>query len=667
MAPPKKKAKKTLKKRPQKRKNKSKKILKKHQQKSTWGLTLLRWGMILGIWGIVFLGSMLLWFAKDLPNITRSAVFEHRPLIILQAADGREFARYGESKGKTINIDDLPPYLPQAVIATEDRRFYAHPGIDILGITRAMIINLTHGRLVQGGSTITQQLAKNLFLSHERKLTRKIKEALLALWLEHELTKKEILNAYMNRVYLGSGTYGFEAASQLYFGKSAQDITLREATVLAGLLKAPSRYSPHNNPDLALRRSNLVLNSMVEAGYIKRSDIKDEGIVLSLPNKSKNDHRTAQYFADWIIGELGDLIGTPDINMIVHTTLDLNVHRQAEQTLTNAIDTADPMQFITQGAVLLMQPDGGISTMIGGYNYAQSQFNRATQSRRPPGSAFKPIIYLTALEQGWKPNNKILDAPIIQGKYKPKNFADKYYGEVSLKSALSKSMNTAAVRLCDSVGIDRVIQTARDLGITSDLQRNLSLCLGSSGISMLEMGTVYTGFANGGYKISPYGITSITTPDNTILYKRKAPKEYRRTIDKKHLKELSSMLHDVVKTGTGRAAAQDFPIMGKTGTSQDYRDAWFTGYSHEATAIIWLGNDDNSPMRRVTGGGLPARIFGKVIAAAHKSTTPITHPSEQHYKNDNGFMNLIGRLIPTSSNSQEKKVKNKNDYSHLND
>lgn len=678
----------TKRKRKQKRKSKkpntSRKITaattrkkkKQRQKRNKRPLTLImfRWLFILGIWAAVFLGAIMLWFAHDLPDITRSATFERRPSIILLSSSGREFARYGESKGQNVTIEDLPAYLPQAVIATEDRRFYSHPGIDLLGIARAMAINIYHGRFVQGGSTITQQLAKNLFLSHERKFTRKIKEAMLAIWLEQKLTKNEILSAYMNRVYLGSGTYGFEAAAQLYFGKSAKNVTLREAAVLAGLLKAPSRYSPHNNHKRALKRSNLVLKSMIEAGYIKKEAVKNEGIVISLPNKPGSDQRIARYFADWVVGNLEKTIGTPDMSMdiIVHTTLDLDLHKKSKKALVDAIDSSDEMSFVSQGAILVMQPDGAITTMIGGYDYSQSQFNRTVQSRRPPGSAFKPIIYLTALKQGWDIDDEITDAPITEGEYRPKNFADKYYGQVTLKTALAKSLNTATVQLCNEAGIGNVIRTAYDLGITSDLQRNLSLCLGSAGISMLEMGNVYTSFANDGFFTIPYAIKTITTPEGHILFERKTPKKYTRIIKRNNLHKLSSMLHEVTISGTGKAAApatattnkkaQNFPVYGKTGTSQDYRDAWFAGYSDKATAIIWLGNDDNSPMRSITGGGLPARIFSKVINAAGQSSKPIIYPAKTRYQGNNNFANLLGRLISSSNNSD-----NRHGFSKLND
>lgn len=642
---------------------KKKKKAKVQKKKANIILRLLKWCFVLSIWAIVMLGVAMLWFGKDLPDITNSATFDRRVSIVLKSTNGTEIARYGETKGEIIKVEDLPAYLPQAVLATEDRRFYSHLGIDIWGIGRAMVTNITKRRFAQGGSTITQQLAKNLFLTHERKITRKIKEALLAIWLEHALTKDEILSAYMNRVYLGSGTYGFEAASQLYFDKSAKDVTLREASVLAGLLKAPSKYSPHNSPKRAIERSNLVLASMIDAGYIKEDDIAKDSIALSLPNKMDTDQKTARYFTDWIISSLDEIIGTPDMDIIVETTLDIDLHTSSQKTLSDAINNADKMQFVSQGAILAMRPDGAITTMIGGYDYGQSQFNRVTQAKRPPGSAFKPIIYLTALEQHWKKTDQILDGPITEGTYKPNNFADKYYGKVPLEIALEKSMNTAAVRLCKKVGIGSVIDSAKRLGIISKLQRDLSLCLGSSGISMLEMGVVYSTFANGGFRIYPYGINRVITPDGRVLYERKPPSKLIPIIAKKEADDLSIMLRRVVEYGTGKNAKQMYPVHGKTGTSQDNRDAWFAGYTDRSVAIVWLGNDDNSPMRGVTGGGLPARIFRTVINAANRTGTHIRFP-ENKRDDDAGIKGLLRKLLSTSS--APKKVEKKDPFSNLN-
>ncbi len=608
----------------------------------------------------------VLWFAKDLSDIANSATFERRSSIIVKASNGNIIARYGESKGSNIHVDELPPHLIQAVLSIEDRRFYSHIGMDPLGITRAMIINLSKGRFVQGGSTITQQLAKNLFLTHERKITRKIKEALLALWLERELSKDEILSAYMNRVYLGSGTYGFEAAAQLYFGKSAKDVNLGEAAILAGLLKAPSRYSPHNNIELAKKRSKVVLSSMKAAGYITDADMTPSNMQISLPHKKSKSGRDMRYFTDWVIDGLDDLVGRADMDLIIETTMDANLQEYSQNILKNAIDNAPKDEYISQGAILIMSPNGAILTMVGGYDYGQSQFNRTTQARRPAGSAFKPIVYLSAIEKGWSARSEILDAPITQGQYRPKNFAKKYYGQTNLETALTKSMNTATVRLAKEIGISFVIKTARKLGIISKLERDLSLALGSSGISMLEMGVSYGVLANGGYRIFPYAITRITNGKGRVLFERKEPRSYQSIVRRKYVDEISAMMENVINQGTGRAAKLPFPASGKTGTSQNNRDAWFAGYTDKMVSIVWLGNDDNSPMRGVTGGGLPARIWHDVMLYGSPKQ------QSQYFANDNisddkGIKGLLGRLISNSNDNGAENKKPRNDYSRMND
>jgi len=612
--------------------------------------------LILGLWAGIFLGCVLLWFGKDLPDITKSATFERRSSIIVKASNGSILARYGESKGGNIHVSELPDHLINAVLATEDRRFYTHFGIDPLGISRAMLVNISKGRFVQGGSTITQQLAKNLFLTHERKLARKIQEALLALWLEKELSKDEILSAYMNRVYLGSGTYGFEAAAKLYFGKPAKDVNLREAAILAGLLKAPSRYSPHNNLLLAKKRSDIVLVAMKDAGYITDADMTSGNMTPSLPHRKSKAGQNVRYFTDWIIDGLDDLVGRPDMDLVIETTMDTHIQTHAQSTIKNAIDSADEASYVSQGAAIIMRPDGAIISMIGGYSYAQSQFNRTTQARRPPGSAFKPIVYLTALENGWSANSKVLDAPITKGEYRPKNFANKYYGQTTLSMALTKSMNTASVRIAKDLGMGAIIKTAKRLGIISKLERDLSLTLGSSGISMLEMGTAYSVLANGGYRVFPYAITRITNGEGRILYERKKPKSYQSVIRKKHAREISKMMENVINEGTGRAAKLPFPASGKTGTSQNSRDAWFAGYTDKMVAVIWLGNDDNSPMRNVTGGNIPARIWRDIMLYGNSKQKP-----EVFHNDDSGITGLLGRLLSNDNNNV------KNDYSRVND
>lgn len=641
------------------KKSKSHKSKKKQKKSLFW--RAFRWLLALGIWAGIALTGIILWYGKDLPDITKSATFERRASIIINSADGVTLARYGESKGKTINASDLPDHLIHAILAIEDRRFYNHHGIDPWGITRAMLTNIYHGRFVQGGSTITQQLAKNLFLSHKRTLDRKIQEALLALWLERELTKNEILSAYMNRVYLGSGTYGFEAAAQLYFGKSARAVNTLEAAVLAGLLKAPSRYSPHQNPDAAKKRADVVLQAMKNAGYLNKDEFQRiKSTKLSLPHRKSGTQQNVRYFTDWVINGLDDIVGVSDTDIIIETTLDSRLQKNAQNRLIKAIDSADDMQFLSQGAVLSMRPDGAITAMVGGYDYAESQFNRTIQARRPPGSAFKPFVFLTALEKGWKPNSKILDSPITSGEYRPKNFANEYLGTIDLETALAKSLNTATLRLTQEVGIGNVIKTAKKLGIISPLQRDLSLSLGSSGTSMLELGTAYATLANDGHKIFPYAIARISTQDGDTLFERERP-QYQKVVKSKHIRDISFMLQSVINNGTGKNAKTEFRSYGKTGTSQDSRDAWFAGYTDRLVTIVWLGNDDNSPMRRITGGGEPARIWRDVMAHGHPRQNETNFPK---IRKNSGFSNLLDQLKSAAPTPVPRR---KADYSNVND
>lgn len=653
------------------RKSVSKK--KNQQKKPSLFARLFKLCFVLAIWGSLILGGVVLWYAKDLPDITKSASFERRTSIVVKATDGSVIGRYGESKGQNIDATDLPPHLINAVLATEDRRFYDHFGVDPIGIARAMVTNVTRGRFVQGGSTITQQLAKNLFLTHQRKLKRKIQEAILAVWLERQLSKDQILSAYMNRVYLGSGTYGFDAASRLYFGKPAKDVNLREAAILAGLLKAPSKYSPHNNPELAQERSDVVLLAMKDAGYITDQEMQEtKDLPLSLPHHQTGSESNVRYFTDWVIEGVDDLVGNPEMDLVIETTLDAKLQNHAQNTLISTIDSTDKMKFVSQGAILSMRPDGAVIAMVGGYDYAQSQFNRVTQAKRPPGSAFKPFVFLAAVEKGWKASDKILDGPITSGEYRPKNFANQYYGTVDLETALAKSMNTATVRLAQEAGIGSVIKTANKLGIISPMERDLSIALGSTGISPLEMGTAYATLANGGYRVYPYGISRITDSDGRVLYERKQNIRYQQIVSTDDTKAISFMMRSVIANGTGRGAQLPFPAQGKTGTSQDSRDAWFVGYSDRIVSIVWLGNDDNSPMRGVTGGSLPAQIWKSTMAYAQPRQFVLQingqRIDEMQKDDGNGFGNMIGRLFSGDNSDDSKFVpKKRKPFANLNE
>lgn len=606
---------------------------------------LCRFGFVLFLWGSLFLGAYIAFVASELPKITADVKFERKRAITFLASDGSTLAQIGELKGETVDVKELPPHLVHALMAIEDRRFYEHFGVDLLGISRAMVVNIRHGGFVQGGSTITQQLAKNLFLTRERTIKRKVQEALLAIWLENQLTKDELLTAYLNRVYFGSGAYGIEAASQLYFDKHATNLNVEEAALLVGLLKAPSRYSPLNNPDLSIKRQQVVLAAMKDAGYAYSSD-NDMSIQGQIRTPKESNKQQIYYFTDWLMDRVQSKIGAAETDLIVRTTLSPALQKQAEQELLNIIQSHGEERHIEQGAIIMLENTGAVKAMIGGRNYQESQFNRATQALRSPGSAFKPFVYLTALYRGWDENDLILDAPITEGSYRPENFGDKYLGEVSLRQALTYSLNTAAVRLADKVGIGYVIGTARKLGITSDLNRDLSIALGSSGVSLLEMTSAYTAFPNKGRRPEVYAILEIKDDEDNIYYEY-SPSYPPQLFEEDAVEDTASIMNDVIEEGTGKAANINQYAGGKTGTSQDFRDAWFIGFTKAYTTGIWLGNDDNSPMMNVTGGSFPAQIWRNIMQDAPSDSRALRSPSS------NNFTDMISGLLSGGSPRQE--------------
>ena len=618
----------------------------KEKSKPSFLRRLIKWGFVMGLWGILILGGVLAWYARELPDIIDNPKFERKASITVLANDKSVIARYGDIKGRNISADDIPKNLANAILATEDRRFYYHFGVDPIGLIRAISVNITNKGVVQGGSTITQQLAKNLFLSQERTLKRKIQEAILAMWLEYKLTKDEILASYMNRVYLGAGTYGVEAASRVYFKKSADEISLQQAAILAGLLKAPSRYSPLSNPVEAEKRAKVVLGAMVDAGYITDKQAKWAG-------KTKLDRKvvtavgqSSRYFSDWIVDSLDNVIGTPKEDIIVETTLDPQVQESTAQVLKNAIEKNGAKNNVTQAASVVLRPDGSIVALVGGIDYNKSEFNRATQGLRQPGSSFKPFVYLAAIEQGADEYTPVNDAPIKIGRYSPQNFGNKYYGDIYLIDALTLSLNTVAVRLAQAVGIDNVINVARRAGITATLEPNLSLSLGSSEIPMTELAQAYATLNNGGYAVQSFGIRTIKTSTGTLLFERK-PEPSPRVFRGDHVGILTNMMISVVQNGTGQAARSGFFVAGKTGTSQDYRDAWFDGFSKDYIAVVWFGNDDNSSMKSsMTGGAIPARSWKEIIVAAKSDPSPSPNNLIKGQDNLGGdFSNLIGDLL----------------------
>ncbi len=614
---------------------------KKTRKRSVLGWTF-KWLFVLGLWGGIFIAGLFAWYAQDLPNLTKNASFDRKRAIIVKAIDGQIVARYGEIIGNSVTVKDLPPDLIHAVLATEDRRFYYHFGLDPLGLARAVVVNFRDGKVSQGGSTITQQLAKNLFLSQERTFKRKIQEAMLAVWLEYTMSKDEILSAYLNRVYLGTGTYGVDAAAHLYFDKPVQNISLRESATLAGMLKAPSRYSPLRNPKLSKERTDLVISAMQEAGYLTKRQASTANITEKPADNTTASNDAMRYYTDWVVDSLDELIGTPDEDLIVETTLNPNIQTTIETAINDVITEAGEKKHISEGAMVVLRPDGQVVALVGGKNYNDSQFNRATQGKRPPGSSFKPLVYLTALENGWGTQDIIVDEPITTGKYRPKNFGGKYLGPVTLEQALTYSLNTVSYQLIKSVGPSAVIDTARRMGITADLEPNLSLALGSNGISLLEMAGAYGTIANGGLAMTPYAITKITSEKGDLYYERSKEKTLPRVFRESDIQNLTSMMNSVIQYGTGQGAYFGMPMAGKTGTSDDSRDALFIGFTRELVGAVWIGNDNNAPMKGVTGGSYPATIWREVMRKA-AGQYPAMNPRD--FAPDSSFQNMLNGLF----------------------
>jgi penicillin-binding protein 1A len=585
------------------------------------GRRLILWAVTLAIWAGIALAGLVGYYAIDLPDIDKVTAIPRRPSVVMEASNGETFAAFGDIYGEHLDIDQMSPYLPEAVVAIEDRRFYHHFGIDLIGLARAVVANLRAGHTVQGGSTITQQLAKNLFLTPDRTLKRKVQEALMALWLEHRFTKQQILSLYLNRVYLGSGTYGVDAAAKRYFNVSARKVSLYQAALIAGLLKAPSRYSPLNDPEASHQRTVDVLHAMVAAGFVDQKSADLAGL-MGAAELVQRPRPAGRYFADWIMSQLDGMSEIQGKDIVVKTTLDLGLERTSESDLTALIDGPGAKANVSQGAVVVLTPDGAVRAMVGGKDYDDSQFNRATQGQRQPGSSFKPFVYLTAMERGYTPDDTMEDAPIRLGGWAPGNFNHRYEGMVTLRHAFAESLNTVAVRVIEAVGPARVIATAHRLGITSDLHDDASLALGTSEVTPLEMTTAYATFANGGNGVVAYGIAEIDDPNGHVLYRREGG-GLGQVIAPTPLARMQDIMSAVIREGSGRNARLDRPAAGKTGTTQDYRDAWFVGFTADYVAGVWLGNDDQrNAMKRVTGGSLPAQLWREVMTAAHQGLPP---------------------------------------------
>jgi penicillin-binding protein 1A len=571
--------------------------------------------LLLGPLGGALLIVGLVWYLSlDLADLRRPSTDERRPEVVLEDRAGATFARFGDRYGEYLALAQISPWLPRAVIAVEDRRFYHHPGIDPIGIGRAFVRNIQAGHVVEGGSTISQQLAKLVFLTPERSFTRKIKEALYTLWIEARFDKEEILELYLNRVYLGSGAYGVDAAARRYFAKPASELSLAESAMLAGLIRAPSRYAPTRDLELARTRAAVVLSSMVEIGLLSAAEAaaaKAAPANLAAPRTRAG----SGYFADWVFAE-SRLYADPEAaRLVVSTTLDQDLQRAAQDAVQAALAASGGADAgLLQVGLVAMAPDGRVRAMLGGKAYSNSQFNRATQAERQPGSAFKLFVYLAALEAGLRPEDRISAAPIEVDGWAPRNLDGSYPTSITLLDSFAGSVNTAAVRLGEQVGRQRVIRLAERLGITSPLRDEPSLSLGSSEVRLLELTAAYATVANGGYLVWPEGIESIAGADGETVYRRRPLDE--PVLAPAVVRAMTAMLETTLDRGTGRQASLRRFAAGKTGTSSEYRDAWFVGFTDALVVGVWVGNDDGTPMPRVTGGGLPARIFREFILRA---------------------------------------------------
>ena len=570
--------------------------------------------------GLVAWVAVFYLVAPDFPDTDELLQNARQARVTVIASDGSILADRGSAGPEYVRLDEISPYVEAAVLATEDRRFYSHFGLDLLGLARAIWANISAGGVVAGGSTITQQLAKNLYLTPERSFQRKLQELVLALWLEARMEKQQILEVYLNRVYLGAGAYGMQAAAQRYFAKNAADLDLAEAAMLAGLLKAPSRYAPTNDLELARARSITVLHGMVDAGMLSKEDAEAAAArPAELSNRGRGE--LGGHFVDWILDGLTEHLGKPTGDWVVRTTLDPRLQRVAERVVAQRLADRPAIQ----AAVVLLDIHGAVRAMVGGRSYRGDPFNRAAGGRRQPGSAFKPFVYLTALEQGVAPDQRVIDRPIEVDGWSPRNSGGGYSGEVSIEQAFARSLNTVAVRLGEQAGRDRVAARARQLGISSELREVASLALGTSEVTPLELTGAYLPFATGGIRRPPFAVERVTDAGADLLFEHVASEV--SVIDRQPLEDMRRLLAAVVDRGTGQVARlADRRAYGKTGTTSGNRDAWFVGFAGAYIAGVWVGRDDNEPVRGVSGANLPAQIWHEIMASTPRDAPEAPKP-----------------------------------------
>jgi penicillin-binding protein 1A len=610
------------------------------KRRSFWGF-IVYWLIVLGLWVGIGLGGLVGYYAMDLPDTAELWQVENRPEFRFYGDGETLLARRGRLNGRPLLYEDLPPDLVNAVISIEDRRFWDHFGLDPRGFARAMFNNIRAGAMVQGGSTLTQQLAKNVFLTPDRTIKRKVQELLLAFWLEAQLSKEEILALYMNRVYFGAGAYGVHAAAETYYDRPVQELSLGEAAILAGLLKAPSRLAPNRNPDGAKARAKLVLQAMVDNGAISQSRLAAAPLAsVQIVTRSSD---TAHYAIDWALEQLPEYVGRPRSDLDIVTTINPALQLAAERAAQNILKNYGGNGKASQVAMVVMTPQGQIRALVGGKSYRESQYNRAIMSKRQPGSAFKPIIYLAGLEKGMTPDTIFTDEPFTVEGWTPSNYSDEYLGDVTMRESLAKSVNTVAAQISERAGRDHVIDVARRLGVTSYLASQPSIALGVFELSLLELTSVYATLAQDGFKTFPHIIDQVVSHAGSVLYERKAG-ALLPVIQADHVAAIRDMLEYSVENGTGKRAQLDgIRVGGKTGTSQNWRDAWFIGYTPDLVAGVWVGNDDGTPMNRVAGSSLPAMIWHDFMEARLEfMPAPVEGESQPKAKRKGLFNWLFG-------------------------
>lgn len=638
---------KAVKKTTTKRKSASKKHKTSTRKNKSLKFRLFFWFFKLCLLLFLVLAGYVAYCWVTMPDISAAVSKTRQPSTVIMAENGNDIAKFGQVYDKIIYPEKLPKNLTEAVISTEDHRFYQHFGFDVIGFTRAMITNAFKKRYAQGASTITQQVAKNIFLTPNKTVRRKVQELLLAFWLEHKFTKNQIMALYLNRVYFGSGNYGANAASNWYFNKSVYDLNVREAAILAGMLKAPNRYNPILHRKSALERAQTVLMKMNNNDYLTEQQYQ---AALKLPVSDGQKYRVSggKHFAQYVYDEVNNYIGERSKDLVVSSTLDQNLQETAEKILRKYI-SENKKNNVSEGAVVILDKSGAVKAMVGGVDYNRSQFNRAVQAKRQSGSVFKPFVYLTALQYGFKPDSTVVDEPIKIGKWQPENYSKKYYGKVTLDYALSHSLNAATVALSKELYLKDIAKNAREAGITTKIDTSPSMVLGTNAVKVIDLAGAYATFANGGKSVVPYAINEISTIDGHQLYLRPEFKQ-KQIFSAKNVADLTTMLEHVINRGTGQKARLPIFAAGKTGTSQNFRDAWFAGWTNKYVAVVWVGNDNDKPMNKIGGGNVPALIWHDIMATTVGETPAyVASDSIGDLIEDEGEGDEIGDLIDETS------------------